>query len=240
VAKEEVVPASTTQGPSPKPFSLPHGASGIEIGDLVIQAGKDKVVVLAKGRGEHYTLQAGHASGVLDIHRTLESLKGNERHQTVFAIHRADLADFLNDLMPMTTGMLRLVRRLRLGWLYRNDIGIVMGLEPVTDEDMAAITRRQRKRVVGDEDKLRNNIQIPEYLEDIWAVPDGVFSLVHRGRKIGIGIKATDHLGHSRLYWFKLRDVSRFFATFQNRLVATASKYAIPKERHTDYGILQV
>jgi hypothetical protein len=225
---------------SPKPFSLPHGASGIEIGDLVIQSGKDKLVVFAKGRGEHYTLQPGHASGVLDIHRTRESLSGNERHQTVFAMRRADLADFLNDLVPMTTGMLRLVRRLRLGWLYRNDIGIVMGLEPVTDEDMVAITRRKRKRVVINEDQLRNNIQIPEYLEDIWDVPDVAFSLVHRGRKIGIGIKATDLMGHTRLYWFKLRDVSRFFAGFQDRVVATASKYAIPKERWPDYGILQV
>jgi len=71
-------------------------------------------------------------------------------------------------------------------------------------------------------------------------VPDGAFCLVHRGRKIGIGIKATDHLGHTRLYWFKLRDVSRFFAEFQDRLVVTASKYAIPKERYSDYGIFQV
>jgi len=225
---------------APKPFSLPHGASGIEIGDLVIQAGKDKVVVLAKGRGEHYTLQAGHASGVLDIHSTSEDRScSNERHQTVFAMRRADLADFLNDLMPVTTGMLRLVRRLRLGWLYRNNIGIVVGLDPLTDEDMAAITRRRRKRIVVDEDHLRRNVQIPEYLEDIWDAPDGAFSLVSCGRKIGIGIKATDHFGCYRLYWFKLRNVSRLFAALQNRLVATASKYAIPKERYADYGVLE-
>jgi len=43
----------------------------------------------------------------------------------------------------------------------------------------------------------------------IWTI--GAFSLVHGGHKIGIGIKATDHLGHTRLYWFELRDVSRFF-----------------------------
>jgi hypothetical protein len=141
---------------APKTFSFPHGASGIELGDFVIQSGKDKVVLLTKGQGEHYTLQAGHASGVLDIHHTREDLSGNERHQTVFAMRRADLADFLNDLMPMTTGMLRLVRRLRLGWLYRNDIGIVVGLEPVTDKDMAAITRRRRKRLVVDEDVLQD------------------------------------------------------------------------------------
>lgn len=224
---------------APKTFSFPNGACGIEVGDFVIQSGKDKVVLLTKRRGEHYTLQAGHASGVLDIHHTREHLSGKERHQTVFAMRRADLADFLNDLMPMTTGMLRLVRRLRLGWLYRNDIGIVVGLDPVTDIDMAAITRRRRKRLVVDEDVLRNNVQIPEYLEDIWDFPDGAFSLVIGGRKIGVGIKATDQLGRARLYWFKLRDVSRFLKTFQDSLVTTAVKYGIPKEKYADYGMLK-
>lgn len=220
-------------------FSLPHGASGIEFGDFAIQAGKDKIMLLAKGRGEHYTLEAGHVSGVLDIHRTWEDRSGKERHQTVFAMLRADLPDLLNELIPMTTRMLRLVRRLRLGWLYRNGIGIVTGLELVTGEDMAAITRRQRKRVVVDEDRLRNNVKIPEYLEDIWDAPDGAFSLVLRGRKIGVGIKATDRRGMATLHWFKLRDVSRLFAVLQDRFVATASKYAIPKDRYPDYGILQ-
>jgi hypothetical protein len=114
-----------------------------------------------------------------------------------------------------------------------------MGLDPLTADDMAAITWRRRKRIVVDEDRLRNNMKIPEYLEDIWDVPDAAFSLVLRGRKIGVGIKAPDRRGTPALYWFKLRDVSRFFALFQDRLVATASKYAIPKERYPDYGILQ-
>ena len=51
--------------------------------------------------------------------------------------------------------------------------------------------------------------------------------------------KATDRRGIATLHWFKLRDVSRFFAVFQDRFVATASKCAIPKERYRDYGILQ-
>lgn len=220
-------------------FSLPHGATGIEFGDFAIQSGKDKVMAFAKGRGEHYTLESGHASGIIDIHRTWEDRSGKERHQTVFAMRRADLPDLLNELMPMTTGMLRLVRRLRLGWLYRNGIGIVRGLEPVTDKDMTAITRRRRKRVVVDEDRLRNNVKFPEYLEDILDAPDGAFSLVLRGRKIGVGIKATDRRGMATLHWFKFRDVSRLFAVLQDRFVATASKYAIPKERYPDYGILQ-
>src|SRR6267142_287903 len=128
--------------------------------------------------------------------------------------------------------MLRLVRRLRLGWLYRNDIGIVMRLEPITDEDMASVTRRRRRLIMVDEDRLRNNVQIPEYLEEIWTFPDGAFSLVSGGCKIGVAIKATDKFGRARLYWFKLRDVSRFVRTFQDHLVRTALKYAIPRERY--------
>lgn len=54
---------------TPKP-SLPHGATGIEVGNFVIELRSDKVVVLAKDRGEHYTLHAGQKSGILDVHRT--------------------------------------------------------------------------------------------------------------------------------------------------------------------------
>lgn len=226
---------------TPRPFSLPHGASGMEFGDFVVEFGKDKVVALAKAHGDHYTLHAGYVSGVLDIHRTWTDIDGTERHQTVFAMRRADLAAFLRDLMPMTTGILRLVRRLRLGWLYRNDLEIVLGLDPATDQDISAITRRRpgRKRLVVDEDRLRDNVRTPEYLEEIWDLPDGAFSVVFGGRKIGVGIKATDQLGFARLYWFKLSDVSRFFSVFQDRLVSTALQYAIPRERYADYGVLE-
>jgi hypothetical protein len=53
-----------------KTSSLPHGASGVEVGDFVINFCSDKVVALAKYGDTHYTLHAGHASGVLDLHRT--------------------------------------------------------------------------------------------------------------------------------------------------------------------------
>jgi hypothetical protein len=227
---------------TPKPsFSLPHGASGIEFGDFVIEFRNDKVVALAKDRGEHYTLHAGHASGILDIHRTWRDPDGTERHQTVFAMRHADLSAFLADLSPLTSGMFRLFRRLRPGWLYRNNIGVVRGLDPLTDEDMAAVTRRRpgRKRIVVDEDKLRANMRIPEYLDEIWDFPDGAFSLMAGGRRIGVGIKATDRTGRARLYWFKPRDVSKFFRAFEDRFIATALKYAIPREKYKEYGVLE-
>jgi hypothetical protein len=225
---------------TPKP-SLPHGATGIEVGNFVIEFRSDKVVVLAKDRGEHYTLHAGHKSGILDVHRTWRAPDGTERHQTVFAMRHADLPAFLNEFASMPAGMVRLLRRLRPGWLYRHGIGIVRGLEPFNDEDIAAITRRRpgRKRIVVDEGKLRANIRIPEYLDEIWDFPDGAFSLMAGGRRVGVGIKATDRAGRVRLYWFKPRDVSRFFCACEDRFIATALKYAIPKEKYKEYGVLE-
>jgi hypothetical protein len=220
---------------------LPHGASGIEFGDFVIEFCKDKVVALAKNRDEHYTLHAGQASGILDVHRSWRGVDGIERHQTVFAMQRSDLPALLAQLYPLTIGMFRLFRRLRIGWLHWHNIAIVRGLDPTSDADIAAITRRRpgRKRIVIDEDQLQANIIIPEYLDEIWNFPDGAFSLFRRGRKIGVGIKTTDQSGYAYLYWFKLHDVSKLCGEFQHRFVAVARKYAIPKERYKDYGVLE-
>lgn len=179
---------------------------------------------------------------MLDIHRTWRDADGIERHQTVFAMRHADLFAFLNDLASMTTGMFRLLRRLRPGWLYRHSISVVRGLDPVTKQEMAAVTRRKpgRKRIVVDEEKFQANLQIPEYLNEIWDFPDGAFSLFDGGRRIGIGIKATDRTGFARFYWFKLRDVSRFFKSCEGLFLATAIKYAIPPEKYEEYRCLEL
>ena len=220
---------------------LPHGAGGIEIGDFVIEFRTDKIVALAKHRGEHYTLHVGNNSGILDLHRTWRDAEGGERHQTVFAMRHADLPAFLNELGSTTLGVVRLLRRLRIGWLYRHGIGVVRGMEPLSDTDIAAVKRRRpgRKRLVIDEDKLKANIHVPEYLEDVWDFPDGAFSLFDGARRVGIGIKATDAVGCVRLFWFRPQDVTRFFRSFEQQLLATAQKYAIPKERYRDYGVLE-
>lgn len=156
-------------------------------------------------------------------------------------MRHVDLPTFLNEFASMPTGIIRLLRRLRPGWLYRHGIGIVRGLDPLSDGDIAAVTRRRpgRKRIVVDADKLQANIQIPEYLDEVWDFPDGAFSLFDGGRRIGIGIKTTDRAGTVRLFWFKPRDVTRFFSSFEERFLATAQKYAIPRENCKDYGVLE-
>jgi hypothetical protein len=226
--------------PNP-PFSLPHGASGIEFGDFVIEFRSDKVVALSKSRAEHYTVHSGHVSGVLDIHRTWQDPDGTEHHQTVFAMRHTDLLAFLTELSPMTSGMFRLFRRLRPGWLHRQGICVVRGLDPMTEDEIAAVTRRRpgRKRIVVDEERLSANVRVPEYLDEIWDFPDGAFSLFDGARRIGIGMKATDRAGFARLFWFKPKDVSRFFRACEDRFIATALKYAIPREEYKNYGVLE-
>lgn len=76
---------------------LPDGAIGIESGDFAIEFRGNKVVVLAKAAAEHYTLQLGHQSGVLDVHRTWLDPDGTPRHRTIFAIRHADIALLLNN-----------------------------------------------------------------------------------------------------------------------------------------------
>lgn len=149
-------------------------------------------------------------------------------------MRRDDIPALLGEFSWLLVEFLRLVRPLRLGWLAHHDIGVVRGLDPATDEDIAAVTlrRSRRKRLVIDEERWRKNISIPEYLEEVWEFPDGAFSLFHRNRKIGIGIKATDRDGGKHLYWMKLRDLRRFSAAGQATFLDAVLRHAIPPESH--------
>jgi hypothetical protein len=127
---------------SAAPFPIPHRAKGITLGDLAIEFRADTgKVVFSKGsiRDEHYTIQFGENSGVLDIHRTWWDECGLEHHKTLFAMLRDDIPKLLTQLSPVTMGLLSL-RRLRLGWLVRHGIDIVRGLDPSTVEEIAAVT----------------------------------------------------------------------------------------------------
>ena len=129
--------------------------------------------------------------------------------------------------------------RLRLGWLARNKIAIVRGLEMGTVEDIAQVTRKaRRKRLVLDEAKLRAQLQIPEYLEEAWDFPDGPFSLLQRGRRIGIGIKLTDQFGEPWLYWIKFRGLVRRSNVAWDEISKAAWRYAIQSDEYSRYSFL--
>lgn len=118
---------------------LPHGAKGIESEDFAVELRGDKIVFVPKaaGGGQHYTLHAGMHSGVIDLHETHPEADGQEQRCTLFAMRRDDLATLLGEAAPMPE-FLRLLRPLRLGWLKHRNIGIARGIDPVSDEDIAA------------------------------------------------------------------------------------------------------
>ncbi|HXJ41887.1 MAG TPA: hypothetical protein VNH18_21600 [Bryobacteraceae bacterium] len=144
----------------------------------------------------------------------------------------------LEEFGPTTNRMVRLFRRLRPGWLIRQNIGIVKGLEQVTDEHIMAVTKvSKRKRLVIDEAKLLSSIHVPIYLDEVWDGPDGWFSLFAGSRRIGLGVRVTDSSGHPRMRWVRLRDLSRFSSAMQRELMEAARRYAIPTEKYGYYNI---
>lgn len=219
--------------------TLPYGAKGIEAGDIVLEHGKDKIVMLAKSSGDHYTLQAGTQSGIIDLHRTWRDDNGVTHHEAVFAMHHEQLTDFLATFATAPGELRKLLRPLRVGWLARQGIGIMYGLDPTTDEQIAAVTRRRKKRLVLDEQQWQAAINVPAYLEDVYQFPDGAFSLFAGKRKIGIGLKKTDEHGRTHLYWLRLRDLRRLAIVWERRLTQAVQQHAIPQAEYHHYSILQ-
>ena len=130
-------------------YTLPHGARGIEGEDFAIAFGGDKIVFVPKsdGNGTHYTFQAKPASGVMDLHETSIDADGREKHRTLFALPACNVPSLLGELAPMVAELFRLMRPLRLGWLKYHDIGIARGLDPVSDNEIAAVTRKHKRRL---------------------------------------------------------------------------------------------
>jgi hypothetical protein len=223
-------------------YSLPHGAKGIESDDFAVEFRGDKIVFVAKataGAGQHYTLHTGMHSGVIDLHETHPEADGQEQHRTLFALHRDDLAIALAEAAPMLPEFLRLFRPLRLGWLKHRNISIARGIDPVSDDDIAAVTRKHKRRLALDAGLYKQNVFVPEYLEEVYDFPDGNFALFHRGRRIGIGFKKTDADGSVRLFWIKRRDLVRFGNDWQEKIGNALSRLAIPPERYAEYPFLR-
>jgi len=220
------------------PYSLPHGAKGIESEDFAIEAGRDKIVFVPKsaGVGAHYTLQAGSNSGVIDLHETHPD---RDRRRTLFAMRRDDLPTLFGNMAAMVPELLDLLRPLRLGWLKHSNIGIARGVDPVSNADIAALTSKRKRRLTLDPQLWEQNIEVPEYLEEVYGFPDGNFSLFHRGRPIGIGFKTTDAQGRVRLFWIKRRDLLRFGNAWEEKIGNALARLAIPAERYVDYPFLR-
>jgi hypothetical protein len=222
-----------------EPYARPHGAKGIEGYGFAVEFRGDKIVFMPKADGSttHYTLHAGPNSGVIDLHQTGSD---GETHRTLFAVRKDDLLGLLQDMTAVVPELLGLMRPLRLGWLKHRNIGIARGIEPASDYDIAAVTRKRKKRLALDPELYRQNIECPEFLEDVYDFPDGNFTLLHKGRAIGIGFKQTDAQGNVHLFWIKRCDLLRFGHYWQRIVVGALQRIAIPLERYAEYPFLRV
>jgi hypothetical protein len=68
--------------------------------------------------------------------------------------------------------------------MHRN-IGITRRVDPVSDADIAAVTRKGKRRLTLDAGLYQQNVFVPEFLEDVHDFPDGNFALFHRNRRDG-------------------------------------------------------
>jgi hypothetical protein len=221
--------------------ALPHGARGIEGDGFAVEFRDDKIVFVPKSTGDrkHYTLHTGPGSGVMDVHETTSDAEGREQHRTLFALRKDDLPPVLQELSLMVPELFGLLRPLRLGWLKHRNIAVARGIDPVCDADIAAVTRKRKRRLTLDAELYQRNIFAPEYLEEVYDFPDGNFTLIHHGRNIGMGFKQTDAAGNVRLYWIKRRDLSRFGNDWQQKVIGALQRLAIPHERYTEYRFLR-
>jgi hypothetical protein len=231
------------------PYSLPHGAKVFEGEGFAIYCGADKAVFIAKPRADgqtveprtemHYTFHAGPESGVIDLHETTTVADGQKHHRTLFAMRTNDLPTALQQLAPMLGELLSLLRPLRVGWMMHRGIGIARGVDPLSDQEFAAVTRKRKGRLTIDMQLYQQNVFVPEYLEDVYEFPDGTFTMFHRSRKIGFGFKATDAVGNVRLFWIKRSDLLRFGNEWQQKVIDTLSSAAISPDHYADYPFLR-
>jgi hypothetical protein len=227
-------------------YALPHNAKGIEGEGFAVAFGDDKVVFIAKPsrddeEGEalkHYTIHAGLDSGVIDLHETIVSADGQKHYRTIFALRKDDFPALFQELAPMLHDLVGLIRRLRPGWMKHRNIGIARGVEPVSDADITAVTRKRKRRLSLDADLYQRNVFVPDYLEEVYEFPDGNFTLFHRGRNIGMGFKQTDAEGMVRLFWIKRRDLMRFSHDWQEKVITAFRRISIPPEHYAKYPFL--
>lgn len=219
-----------------------RNAKGISLNKFAVHTGRNKIEFIPRMRNSsHYTLHFGVRPGILDLHETWRDQDG-DKHKTLFAMRLSGLPNLLTELGHGAAKSLSgIIRKLRLGWMGHHKIGLVLGSFP-TDQQLEAMPIVVRKqRLVLSEQALATNIRTPEFLEDICNEPDGPFTLISmkrgKAKQIGFGYKVTLPTGEPRLFWVKKSDILAVSHYLENQFVQAASKYAIPPECYSQYGL---
>lgn len=228
--------------PPPEQNSRFRNSKGISCNEFAIQTGHNKIMLIPRSRnGSHYTLHFGVRPGILDLHETWND-RNEIKHKTLFAMRLSDLEDLLTKVGYRTTESLAgIIRKLRLGWMGRHRIRLVLGLIP-TDQQFEAIAKLdRRKRLVLSEQALASNIRAPEFLEEIFNEPDGIFTLIslkrEKAKHIGFGYKVTLPTGEPRLFWVRKSDILAEMRHLEDQFVQSASQFAIPPECYSQHDL---
>lgn len=208
----------------------------MEHGNFAIELRGDKVVLCRKKEGDHFTLQFGSKSGIIDLHRTWTNAAGREQRETVFAMHRDRIPAAMEQLIPFVLSLTESLRPrpLRVGWLGHRRIGFaVLSI----DEEKINRLRSGRRRLLINEANSREAIFAPDFLSDIWHLP-GTFLLIRRQRIIGFGAKVPYPDG-AKLYWVKSRDLMRLSKKMSEATLEALSRHKIPAEEYENYDVLR-
>lgn len=188
------------------------GAKGIDIGDLVLKVGRDKLILSTAGQEGHFTLAFGSRSKVMDLHRTLIGSDGEERHEPLLQIAHAEFGpifrEFEERYLHTTQRLAKEIRRLRPGWMCRHGILAIPAL--LTPEAQPALMRVRKQRLVFDPELAQN---YPNFWVDpdfLYSLPIGqcfpLFQVRGRGgsRMIGFGFR-NETKGKASLHWIPVR-----------------------------------
>ena len=229
--------------PTPRQDSRFRNAKGIGCNEFAIHFGPNKIMFIPRYRnGSHYTLHFGVRPGILDLHETWSDQDEIKQHKTLFAMRLSDLEYLLTKRGHSTAESLhRIIRKLGLGWMGHHKIGLVLGSIP-TDQQFEAIAKLdRRKRLVLSEEALASNVRTPEFLEEIFNEPDGIFTLISlkrgKAKQIGFGYKVTLPTGELRLFWIKKSDILTEMLHLEDQFVQAASHFAIPPECYSQHGL---
>ncbi len=191
----------------------------------------DKLVLTLKGAREHVTLHFGPNSKVFDVHRTSIGADGATTHTTLFSMSHANLAAMLQEIaLPLWKVLTGIVRPLHLDWMEKRKIWAIVGVLP-TGDDLSAVSRVRRRRLIPDSRLLAARLWAPEFLDELYDLDDGqFFALVstpknRKPRKLGYGFNVTDWRGRSRLWWIPDQRMSAAISRSEALLKDAAARH---------------
>jgi hypothetical protein len=181
-----------------------------------------KIVFKREGDECHYTVNFSDDLGLLDLHRTWETRRLGDpaRHEQLFRIALADLATILNEVsVDLPQRILGLLKPIRIGWMARRRLGIMVMKQDSSANDVDAIKLRNADTT---DEELHRWLDIPEYLDDIRNTPH-VGALIHDCRRdppVPFGLLFTIPVadGVVLLRWVKLKAVRCFMREQEHRL----------------------